>query len=335
MADPQVPDWKRGVFSFIRQFMDPEMEILQKTSGTTGDPREYRLRRESMLGSAWKTLDYFGLLPGASALLCLPIHYIAGKMMVVRAMLGELNLVLAEPSGRPLTGLTGPVSFGAMVPLQVYETIHSGDNLSLIGQLLIGGGELHPSVRVQLRQMTAPVVFESFAMTETYTHFALKRINGDQPDGAFRLLEGVHASLDKRGCLQVDMPGVTEGRVETNDLVELNSDGSGFRWLGRVDNVINSGGIKIIPEVLEEKIRELIGCHCLLLSEEDPKLGNRMVLMVEWEGVKPPEEQWANMLKKSLSPFEVPKRLVVVKKIPLNNNFKPDRTSARKLLALR
>ena len=332
--DPGLPDWKREVYSFVNLFLDPsEGEIRQKTSGTTGDSREYLLLRESMILSAQSTLKYLNLQPGDRALLCLPIKYVAGKMMVVRALVGGLDLVMVEPSGRPLEREKGFITFGAMVPLQVHNSLYYGDDLSMIEKLIIGGGELHPVTREKLTRMAAPAVYESFAMTETYTHFALKRINGEQPDSAFRLLERTRIRKDQRSCLVVDRAGITNGEVISNDLVEINADENGFKWLGRYDNVINTGGIKIIPEVLEEKIQELVGLHCLLLPERDVKLGERLVLMVEFTDPDPPEENWTRLLHEKLPPYEVPKRIVVVNQLPRNSAFKPDRIEARKKLS--
>lgn len=327
--EPGIPGWKRDVFSFVRLFLDPaEGAISQKTSGTTGDPKLYVLKRDSMICSARKTIQFFELQPGDRALLCLPMRYIAGKMMVVRALVGGLDLVMAEPSARPLKELNGSVDFGAMVPLQVHESIQHRDDLSLVERLLIGGGELHPSIKEELTRHGSTAVYESFAMTETYTHFALKRINGERPDDDFRLLDGVSVTQDERGCLVVDVPGVTNGAVSTNDLVEITPSGRGFRWLGRYDNVINSGGIKIVPEMLEQQITRLIGNRCLVLPEKDAKLGEKLTLLVEYGEPDPPVNAWLDLLHKELSGYEVPKRIVTVEEIPRNQSFKPDRGAA-------
>ncbi len=219
-----------------------------------------------------------------------------------------------------------------MVPLQIEESLNHNDPLDMISKLLIGGGELHPATRDKLSSMASPEVYETFGMTETYTHFALKRINGPDPDSSFKLLDGVHVGLDSRACLEVEVSGVTSGTVLTNDLVEINQKGDGFTWLGRFDNLINSGGIKIIPELLEELVRECIGHECLVLSEADRKLGNRLVLVVEFEGNDPPMDSWMDVLRKKLSNFEVPRRIVTVQTLPRNSSMKPDRTSARRLL---
>jgi len=328
-----LPAWKREVFAFIALFMDPAGgPIVQLSSGSTGDPKSFELSREAMLLSAQRTLLFFKLQRGERVLLSLPVHYIAGKMMVVRALLGGLDLQLREPSSRPLQKLSGSIAFAAMVPLQIEESLNYGDPLELISILLIGGGELHPVTREKLSLLTTPEVYESFGMTETYTHFALKRINGPDPDSNFKLLEEVRIGLDKRACLEVEVPGITDGLLSTNDLVEINKQGDEFSWLGRFDNLINSGGIKIIPELLEEQIRDCIGHECLVLPEPDRKLGNRLALVVEFEGSDPPIELWKDLLRNRLSAYEQPKRVLTVGALPRNASMKPDRTSSRNFL---
>jgi O-succinylbenzoic acid--CoA ligase len=327
-----APRWYRDVFSFIWQFLDQgKGPIRQRSSGTTGDPKWFDLEREAMILSATRTLRFFNLKPGDRAMLCLPMDYVAGKMMVVRGLVGGLDLVLVEPSGRPLESTTGKFDFAAMVPLQVRGSLKAGDDLSGIRQLLVGGGELHPSIRADLSVMELPAVYESFAMTETYSHFALRRINGPFPDSGFRPMEGVKIGKDERGCLVVEMPGLSNGPVVTNDLVEMDVQGSCFNWLGRIDNVINSGGIKVIPEILEQRIRELLGLECLLLGEQDEKLGQKLVLLVEYTGLRPPVDRWFELLRHRLKEHEVPKIIDPVREIPRNAAYKPDRGAARQL----
>lgn len=331
-ADEYQPRWKKDVLDFITRFLDPSAgDILQKTSGSTGDPKEYQLRREAMVRSAERTTAYFGLRQGTRVLLCLPVEYIAGKMMVVRALVGQLDLVMVEPSGRPLKDFQENAGFCSMVPLQVYESLRAGDPLDSLDILLVGGGELHRSLRERLAGLQRPEVYESFGMTETYTHFALRRINGLEPDNGFRPLPGITIGTGRNGCLEVEVPGVTEGRITTHDLVETDTDGS-FRWLGRYDNVISTGGIKIIPELVEEKIRQLIELECLLLPEPDPRLGQRLVLIVETpEGMADAREIQAR-LREILSGHELPRRIVQVPSIPRNSSHKPDRPAARRLI---
>jgi len=333
VGKPGIPDWKREVFAFIQLFMDPGGEdIIQPTSGTTGDPKTVSLTRDSMLLSARRTLALMELKPGNTALLCLPVTYIAGKMMVVRALTGGLNLLLEAPSGRPLRALTRQVDFAAMVPLQVHDSLTHKDPVSLLRKLLVGGGSLPAILQEELSGLTQPLVYESFGMTETCTHFALRRINGPEPDPFFRLMEGVKSGVDDRACLEVDIPGITPGKIKTNDLVVMEDGGRGFSWLGRYDHVINTGGIKIIPELLEQQARRCTGLECLILPEADPKLGEQLVLLVEYGQDDPPVEQWLSCLRASLSAYEVPRRILWVKELPRNKSLKPDRTTAARML---
>jgi O-succinylbenzoic acid--CoA ligase len=327
--DGSLPPWKRELFSFIHLFLQSGEEgILQPTSGTTGDPGEVLLERPSMIRSAEMTLEFFYLRPGDRVLLCLPVRYIAGKMMVVRALVGGLSLITAEPASRPLVRMADSFRFASMVPLQVHESLRSGDPISKLDQLIIGGGELHRSLQEELEKAERPKVYETFGMTETCSHFALKRINGGKPDRYFRTMKGVRIRKDGRGCLVVNVPGVTDGEITTRDLVEINPEGNGFRWLGRMDNVIKSGGVKIIPEVLEERIGKWLGRNCLVLPETHPGLGQRVVLMVETGGRSVPGDDWQELLRNKLTGPELPGRIVTVEKIPRNASFKPDRKAA-------
>jgi O-succinylbenzoic acid--CoA ligase len=324
---------KKEVLEFISLFLDPSRgEIIQKTSGTTGDPGKHILHRQSLILSAERTLNFFKLSPGDRVLHCLPLRYVAGKLMVVRALVGGLDLILSEPSARPLRNSNEPLAFAAMVPLQVYESLLHGDDLSRISILIVGGGKLSYSSVRQLAQLDQCAVYESFGMTETYTHFALKRMNGPKPDRGFRLLEGVRISRDERKCLVVEVDGITDGPLSTKDLVEIDSFGTMFKWLGRYDHVINSGGIKIIPELLEQQIRIVIKQNCLILPEADDRLGYRLVLLVETQEDNPPLEHWLKALRSILPSYELPKRIQTCKEIPRNLSMKLDRRAAQKIL---
>lgn len=332
-GEKTCPAWKKEVLDFISLFLDPSGgEIIQKTSGTTGDPGKHILQRQALILSAERTLNFFQLAPGDRVLLCLPVRYVAGKLMVVRALVGGLNLILSEPSGRPLTHLREPLAFAAMVPLQVHESLLHGENFSGISNLLVGGGKLSYSSVRQLALQDHCAVYESFGMTETYTHFALKRMNGPKPDRGFRLLDGVRISRDERKCLVVEVEGITDGPLSTNDLVDIDPSGSMFKWLGRYDYVINSGGIKIIPELLEQQIRIVIKHNCLILPEADDRLGYRLVLLVETPDEKPPLSDWLKALQSILPSYELPKRILTCKEIPRNHSLKMDRQAAQEFL---
>lgn len=318
-------DWRVALFGFIRDFLDEKKRILQSTSGTTGLPKTFELNRSAMIRSAEMTLDYFGLTPGNTALLCLPVDYIAGKMMVVRALVGKLNLLSVKPSGNPMKTFSRQADFAAMVPMQLFETVRNPDKLSLIRLLIVGGGEINQSLMKKVKGVTGTEIFETFAMAETYTHFACRRISGRDPQKYFQSLPGVQLDLDNRGCLVVDIPGITGGPIITNDLVMLQGSRV-FEWLGRLDNVINSGGIKINPEILEDKIRKILNINhdLVIIGLPDPKLGIKVVLVLESQVplADLPADQWINILKEQLTSHEIPREMLTIPELPRNKAMK-------------
>lgn len=328
--DDSLENWEHDLYSFILDYFDESVPLLQKTSGTTGDPKSLVLKRDALSISALNTIRHFELTPGDSVLLCLPVKYIAGKMMVVRALEGRLNLITVSPSGRPIENLHTDIDFAAMVPMQLNEIFAHNDPLDKIQTLLIGGGEISTQLRSEIHQLSGVQVYESFAMSETYSHFATRRISGTAPDKYFKVMENVSIDTDNRGCLLVSYPGVTDGTIQSNDLVEIHAKGE-FEWLGRIDNVINSGGVKYIPEILEQKIRQFIPFECLIIALPDTKLGNKMVLLVEATSEDLKKEIWLRAMEKALQKFEIPKEIFAIEELPRNSATKFDRKAAREI----
>lgn len=227
-----------------------------------------------MRSSALKTLRFLELKEGQSCLLCLSPKYIAGMMMLVRWMEGDLDLYFTEPSSTPLRQIEPKIDFVAMVPYQVF---HSLEQLDRVKTLLIGGGAIEPSLQGSVRNTNCRV-FQSYGMTETITHIALREIN-QHLQHVYRLLPGVKVRLDERSCLVIDAPDIGVQNLVTNDVAELISD-SEFRWIGRYDNVVNSGGIKIFPEELEAQIGD-IGFNYVIGGIPDPALGEQLVMVIE------------------------------------------------------
>jgi len=322
----EVSEWEKEIYGFIHDFLDHSATIQQYTSGTTRQAKGMNLRRSSMLESAGKTIKYFNLQKSDKILLCLPIRYIAGKMMVVRALLGELDLHYLKPTGDPYSKLNYQVKFAAMVPLQVHNGLESRKNFSKIEKLLIGGGEIHAALRDRLVVQGKCEAYESFGMTETYSHFALREINsvstGSTSLNTFNTLPGTLIDLDDRGCLTVDIPGITIDRVVTNDLVEILSETT-FQWLGRIDNIINTGGVKIIPEALESRINNILGIEVLLAGVPDDQLGQKLILIAEDGQMKP--EVMYEKLSENLQQAEKPREIYTVDQFQRNESYKIDR----------
>lgn len=301
--------------------------FLQKTSGSTGKPKTIRLKKSAMEASAKKTLAYFNLNEGDTALLCLPIDYIAGKMMVVRAMVGGLNLLEIEPKGTPEIP-DQIIHFAAMVPIQVQNLIDSGYDFKNIKTLIIGGASVSYNLLKAIQNIPT-AVYATYGMTETYSHIALQRLNGPNPDNCFHLLEGFSISVNKKGCLVIDAPEFSDKPIVTTDLAEIVSP-TGFRWLGRADNVINSGGLKISPEELEAELSELLSAECLVVPLPDEKLGQKAVLVLE--NVYKDKNIDIQRIEKLVGKHITPKKVFYINSFPRNESMKIDRKKTIEIL---
>jgi O-succinylbenzoic acid--CoA ligase len=276
-----VEKWEIAIYSFIKEWYSQSKSIKINTSGSTGAPKMIEVSREMMEISAQKTIEYFQLKKGNIALLCLSADYIAGKMMIVRAICGKMKLVCVKPSSRPLIELNDrKFDFVAMVPLQVKTMIDEGERFSQINHLLIGGGAISLGLQKKLQQVDCRV-YESYGMTETVSHIALRKINGTEKQNAFYPLQGVEIQLNKKKCIVISAKDLLGEKVlVTHDLGEMFDDGS-FLINGRLDNIINSGGIKVCPERAEALISSCVDGEFLISSCVDERLGECLVLVSE------------------------------------------------------
>lgn len=282
----------------ILQWFDDNDHVILLTSGTTGNPKEIKLSKQAMIHSAKATADFFKLERGDKALLCLPTRYIAGKMMFVRAVVLGLDLDFVVPSSFPMENNDTCYDFVAMVPLQVQGSLSKLNNVK---KLIVGGAKLSNSLKELLLDKKCET-YETYGMTETVTHIAAKRIEDDY----FTALPNVTLNVDDRNCLVIDAPLVADKQVVTNDLVEL-KDHHTFKWNGRIDNVINSGGIKLFPEQIEEKLAHYISDRFFVIGKTDEALGNKLVLVIESEPYDLTEETFSE-----LTVYEKPKEIQFV-----------------------
>jgi O-succinylbenzoic acid--CoA ligase len=270
--------WQKSIFRFLQQWFNTKDDILVKTSGSTGKPQIIRLSKSKMKISAAMTCDYFGLNPQDKALLCLSAENIAGKMMLVRAIERGLHLIAVNPIGCPLSLITDSVKFAAMVPIQVQHCLES-NCLDKTKKLLIGGVSV--SEKMQERLIDIPVeCYSSYGMTETMSHVAIKKLNGVDASEWYEGLAGIGFSLDDRGCLQIEALGLGIEKLQTNDLCELRGKHH-FKWLGRLDFIINSGGVKVSPEPLEKLLSPFMPFPFFIIGVQDEKLGEQVVILVE------------------------------------------------------
>lgn len=282
-ADTVTP-WQWSINEFLAMWFSDKDSITVRTSGSTGVPKETGIPKLAMIQSAEATIRHLGLKYHQSALLCLSPDYIAGMMMIVRALVGGMNLVSVKPDGNPLAGagLTQVPDFAAMVPAQVYNSLQNPDaaaRLKKIKMLIIGGGEIPPGLEREIEPLPNKV-YATYGMTETVSHIALRRVNGPDKQFFYTVLPGIRLSTDARGCLIIQAPGIIAGEVVTNDIAEIRDEQS-FVWRGRYDHIINRGGIKIIPEELEKILAEHIRERFFVGGFPDGKLGEVPVLIIE------------------------------------------------------
>lgn len=321
--------WQHEIVEFLDQWYDDRSFVEVKTSGSTGEPKLIRMPKQTMLRSAQMTNAFFGLHESSIALLCLPASYIAGKMMLVRAIAGKYRLIAVQPSSNPFETIGSEMSsfnpdvniasveetlpeidFTAITP---HQLAHSSNHLPAlpIKNVIIGGSQVTTAMEEMIKEWPI-AMYETFGMTETASHIALRKLNGPDKSEYFKVLPGVQLSLDARGCLEILAPHLHEEKLITNDLVELHNDHS-FRWLGRFDRVVNSGGIKLFPEQIERRLQELIQLPFFISSLPHPALGEQVVLVMESGELSQEVQQTiVSSMKHLLGRYELPGQIISI-----------------------
>lgn len=331
--------WQQKIFLFLQDWWRESEYIAQKTSGSTGAAKNIRLEKNSMLASAMRTCSYFQLSEKSSAVLCLSADYIAGKMMIVRAIVSGMDLFTVKPDGKPYHELEGEVDFIAMVPLQaenMFDSIEQDGLRAAVKTVLLGGAQVSAGLEKKIANQHETDFYIGYGMTETCSHVALRKLGQD--DDFYNSMEGVKIDLDERGCIVINDPVVVNQTLFTNDLAELDSEcESRFRWLGRYDNVINSAGVKFSPEELEKTISHLMEKPFIISSIPDERFGEKIILIVEagfseTRLLKGKErEELIAQLKVYLPKFAAPKEVLFVPELAKTENGKVDRLARYKM----
>ena len=329
----RLPAFEKAVVSFIIDWRSGKDTFVLQSSGSTGEPKSINLHRDQMIASAESTLDYLNISSGGKALLCLDPRYIAGKMVIVRSLIGNLELHAYYPTANPLSEnkIEHSIDLASFVPYQMVDIIknlHSFSKFQKIKNVIIGGAGLSQVLEKKLRLLNNKV-YHSFGMTETVSHIALKQLSGIDQSQYFKVLSDIEIGIDSRGCLTVKGK-ITKGEtIVTNDLVQIKSNNE-FIWKGRFDHVINSGGIKININFLEIKIREILESmdyhnNFFIDHVPDEKLGERIVMIYESGYSEIELESLKKILKKQLTKFEMPKKIYIVEKFSFTDSGKVDR----------
>ena len=315
--------------AFVQEWQNDEPTVWVHTSGSTGTPKPMQVEKKRMMASARLTCSFLGLKEGDSALLCMPLQYIAGKMVVVRSLVAGLNLIPVAPSGHPLKDLKEVPTFAAMIPMQVYNTLQVPEErakLMKIKHLIIGGGAIDEALANDLKSFPNHV-WSTYGMTETLSHIALRKLNGQDASDWYTLFDNVRIRLSEEGTLIIHAPNVCAEELTTNDIAEINEEGK-FRILGRKDNAINSGGVKIQIEQVEGLLRKHLDIPFQITARKDNKFGEIVVLIYNKVGN---EANIRQVCENTLPTYWVPKAYIPVDELPMTGTGKPDRFSARRI----
>ncbi len=325
--------YEQDAGSFLLDWLNEKDHIIVQTSGSTGKPKKIKVYKKHMVNSAKATGKFFKIEEGTTALLCLSANYIAGKMMLVRAMILGWKIDLVPPKTNPLDTVYKQYDFCAMVPLQLDNSLN---RLHLIKKLIVGGGPASENLK-ELIQGVKTKIYETYGMTETVTHIAARRINPKKKDRKdayhFKALPNVSLGTDERNCLVIKAPELNNDTIVTNDVVELKTYKK-FLWKGRYDNVINSGGIKLYPEEIETKLQLLIGHRFFITSLPDDALGDKVILIIEQDYSEITLSTISNAIKnlKTITKYEVPKEIYFLSQFIETENGKVQRTKTLDLV---
>lgn len=330
--------FERDTLNFCRDWLAGKKDFLIETSGSTGEPKKICITREQMEASARLSAHALNLKPGFNALLALDPNYIAGKMMLVRSLVIGMNTITVEPVANPFNDIEcGEADFTALVPYQVRTILQDTDStkkLNSLKVLIVGGAALDQRSITQL-QHSACEIFLTYGMTETISHIALQKISGQQKEDCFTTLPGILLEQDERDCLIIDAAPLGLQPLKTNDVVTLLSKNS-FRWLGRWDNVINTGGVKVFPEKIEKEIEKIFNQLNLVnrffvAGLPDHLLGSKVTLILEGDIDKSTIAKVKVALETTLSKYEQLREIKTVQKFIETNTQKINRQATLQL----
>ncbi len=321
--------------NFISNWISGRKTFQTSTSGSTGKPKPITLDRKLMEISALNTINSLGIPSKGNAFLCIPPKFIGGMMLISRALINEMNLYAYRPTGNPLNQEIPDISFhlASMVPMQLYEVLHNKlckPKLNQFETLLLGGGAISWDVGKSLEKVTTNV-YQTYGMTETISHVAVKKLNHG-PTSHYVAIGDNNFSTDSSNRLIIQGAVTKQKPLLTNDVVEL-IDETKFRWVGRYDNIINSGGIKIHPEELESSIVEIfknaqIQNAFFVAGIEDSKFGSKLILLIEG---KTDTEELKNLLKKHLPKYNIPKEIIQLDSFAYTETGKVNRQASIQL----
>lgn len=324
--------WEKDIWQFICNFCDEKSGVIEvTTSGSTGTPKKIIHSKEHMLNSAAATCAALQITAGQTAFLCMPAAKIGGMMMIVRSIYKRLKLLCIKPSSTPLSDLPEDttIDFAAFTPMQFHEIMNKPGAYQKaihIKNILLGGQDVGGRLLHLIATMPNNI-YHTFGMTETMSHIALKKLSGSAPEKYFTTLPGVTVESDERGCLIIHAPAIGQASLVTNDVANVIS-AQQFEWLGRTDHVINSGGLKLYPESIEQKLLPYLDKPFFVAGLPDDKLGTRLALFIESDLLSDAEKIKLEEGISTLEKYERPKESRLLKQFERTDTGKVNRAKS-------
>jgi O-succinylbenzoic acid--CoA ligase len=329
-------DYESTSIAFLKDWLNHKEIFYLQTSGSTSTPKVIEISRKQMEASAKATIKALHLQSGDRALICINTNMIGGKMMLVRSLIRNLNAYILPPVSDPFISIPKEFEFDftAIVPLQLETILNNPESTARLNKLkavIVGGAAVSESLKSRLQKLRVPI-YSTYGMTETVSHIALKLLNGPEQSDYFKVFDGIETRIDSRGCLEIKGEVTNNQWITTNDLVQFHSEGV-FTWLGRIDNIINSGGIKLQIESIEDKINAILKKknykgNFFLSKIADEKLGEALAFY--YEGFESSKPEILQLLKKELPKYEVPRYFIFCKNFKYTASGKIDKMKTAK-----
>ncbi len=328
--------------------------VVIATSGSTGEPKAVELSAAALTASASASLRHIGAGPGERWLCCLPTFHIAGIGVLVRSLISGLEPVIVPAVTPEILAASGCVHV-SMVPTQLRRLLDAGAPPGLVGTVLLGGAASSDALLAQARAGGWRVA-TTYGMSETcggcvYDGVPLDGVSvrlGPGLSGADAGLSGADAGLSgaDAGPIQISGPvlfsgylgqpglragALRDGWFHTADLGWWRADGT-LAIRGRADDVINTGGEKVVPGEVEAVLGTCEGvADVVVLGIPDAEWGEAVTafVVVADPAVPPDLEQLRTRVREAVSVYAAPKRVVVVPEFPLLPSGKPDRAALR------
>ena len=309
--------------------------VVIATSGSTGQPKAVELSAAALTASATASLRRIGASPQLRWLCCLPMFHISGLGVLVRALVTGTDPVVAASVSPQVLAASG-CGYVSLVPTQLRRLLDAGTGPGPVQTALLGGAPPGGALLADARAAGWRVI-TTYGMTETSGGCVYDRVP----------LDGVQVRL-ANGLIEIAGPTLFSGYLDSPELTESVLTGGWFRtadlgyWLpggrlgirGRADDVINTGGEKVVPGDVEAVLGTAPGvADVVVVGLPDPEWGETVAaIIIPANPANPPDlTVLRSNARAALSAYAAPKRVVVVSQFPLLPSGKPDRAAVREL----